>query len=646
MKGFLVTAPDRDGKGDPMVARVLFLLLLFALFSSQNFTAQTTAFNYQGKLTDGGTAANGSFQMQFKLFDSAGGAGQVGSTITDVSVTVSQGIFSVKLDFGANALSGANRWLEIAVRRNSGESYVTLSPREQIASSPYAVRTLSAATADTATNATNATNATMAATATNALSLGGVAANQYVQTNDPRLSDARNPLPNSPSYIQNNLAQQASSNFNISGNGTVGTLNASGALTIGGVTAPANAPAGQGRIYFDTAMSKFRVSQNGNAFVDLVGSGGVSGSGNTNAISLWSANTTLGSSVMTQSATHIGIGTTTPLHRLALSSGPAWTTHSWSGLLDLENASAIGWRANSGGTRFGMGHTNDGFFIFRTNSELGSASAQPIYDFKMDNAGSIGVGGISLGSDLAQARLNIFNLGLGYGFLNTLGAVSVGSYVSALGGAYGTRSNHSLSFFTNDNAGNPQLTLSTSGNVSIGTSLNSARLNVGSPGPFTFTGYFDGDVHVNGLLKVSTRAPQSPFPLCIDSNFYLAFCSPSSLRYKKDIQPFVDGMSFINRLRPVRYRWKSNDEADIGFIAEEVARIDPLFVTYNNKGEVEGMKYDRLSVVFVNAIREQQQEIKRQTEIIERQQRQIEALINLNCLKDPYAEICKEANEN
>jgi hypothetical protein len=56
-------------------------------------------------------------------------------------VTVEQGIFTVKLDFGANALSGANRWLEIAVRHNSGESYSMLAPREQIASSPYAVRT-------------------------------------------------------------------------------------------------------------------------------------------------------------------------------------------------------------------------------------------------------------------------------------------------------------------------------------------------------------------------------------------------------------------------------------------------------------------------------------------------------------------------
>ena len=190
------------------IVRTIFCVTLsLSAYAVPSF-AQSTLFTYQGKLTDAGSPASGSYQMQFKLFDALAGGGQIESTITDVPVTATQGIFTVKLDFGANALSGANRWLEIAVRRNSGESYVTLSPREQIASSPYSVRTLSAASADVATNALN---------------LGGVAANQFVQTNDTRLTDARNPLPNSGNYIQNNPAsQQPTSNFSISGNGAVG----------------------------------------------------------------------------------------------------------------------------------------------------------------------------------------------------------------------------------------------------------------------------------------------------------------------------------------------------------------------------------------------------------------------------------------
>jgi hypothetical protein len=136
---------------------IAFLLIHFFFIATTQ--AQTTTFSYQGKLTDTGTAANGSYQMQFKLFDALAGGNQIGVTISDVAVTANQGIFSVKLDFGAAVFTGADRFLEIAVRRNSGETYTTLAPREQIVSSPYKVRTLSAAGADTATNATNATTA-------------------------------------------------------------------------------------------------------------------------------------------------------------------------------------------------------------------------------------------------------------------------------------------------------------------------------------------------------------------------------------------------------------------------------------------------------------------------------------------------------
>jgi hypothetical protein len=67
------------------------------------------------------------------------------------------------------------------------------------------------------------------ATATNSSQLGGIAANQYVVTTDPRLTDSRAPTAGSTNYIQNqNAGPQASSNFNISGNGTAGgTLTAS-----------------------------------------------------------------------------------------------------------------------------------------------------------------------------------------------------------------------------------------------------------------------------------------------------------------------------------------------------------------------------------------------------------------------------------
>jgi hypothetical protein len=151
--------------------------------------AQTTAFTYQGRLTENGAAANGSYQMQFKLFDGLSGGTQVGATIDNVPISVNQGIFTTLLDFGAGPLTGANRWLEIAVRHNAGESYTLLATREQISSAPYAVRTVSAALAD------------------DAQKLGGIDATQYVTTGNA---------------IRNSTLQQSPANFNISGNGLFG----------------------------------------------------------------------------------------------------------------------------------------------------------------------------------------------------------------------------------------------------------------------------------------------------------------------------------------------------------------------------------------------------------------------------------------
>src|SRR5262252_9583525 len=203
------------------------LLALIVLTMANSASAQTGAFTYQGRLTDGGMPANGTYDLQFTLWDTLTSGNQLpdGSplTVTKSGVQVPHGVVTVQLDCTAAAFPGADRFLEISVKHPADSSYTTLQPRIQLTSTPYAIRSATAASADTATNATNATSAT---NATNAAQLGGVAANQYVLINDSRLSDARTPTAGSSNYIQNGTSQQTGSNFNISGDGTAGgTLN-------------------------------------------------------------------------------------------------------------------------------------------------------------------------------------------------------------------------------------------------------------------------------------------------------------------------------------------------------------------------------------------------------------------------------------
>lgn len=108
--------------------------------------------------------------------------------MTNVQVTA--GIFTVQLDFGAAVFPGANRFVEIAVTPTGAGAFTVLSPRQQVTSTPYAVRSATAATADTATNATQ---------------LGGLA---------------------SGGFIQNTNTPQAATNFNIGGTGSASVLNA------------------------------------------------------------------------------------------------------------------------------------------------------------------------------------------------------------------------------------------------------------------------------------------------------------------------------------------------------------------------------------------------------------------------------------
>jgi hypothetical protein len=185
------------------------LIALILLSANSVVLAQTTTFTYQGRLTDGGTPANGIYDLQFALFDSASSGGQIGSSQTVPSVSVSGGIFSVSLDFGAGAFSGANRFLEISARLSGGGSFTLLAPRQQITATPYAVRSL-------LTNAADALTGACVGCVQDA-NINGVAGSKLNGT----IPVAGVPA-GSSSYIQNTSSPQASSNFNISGNGTAG----------------------------------------------------------------------------------------------------------------------------------------------------------------------------------------------------------------------------------------------------------------------------------------------------------------------------------------------------------------------------------------------------------------------------------------
>lgn len=104
-----------------------------------------TAFSYQGRLDDGGNPANGTYIFRFRLYESPTGTDQVGNTVIIEGVEVSDGLFSVQLDFGP-VFDGTALYLEVAVRpADESGPFDVLSPRRPLSSVPYAVHAASIA---------------------------------------------------------------------------------------------------------------------------------------------------------------------------------------------------------------------------------------------------------------------------------------------------------------------------------------------------------------------------------------------------------------------------------------------------------------------------------------------------------------------
>jgi hypothetical protein len=128
----------------------LFLTLLPLWTSSTHILAQGTAFTYQGRLDEAGQPATGLYDFRCQLYDTMQFGTLVSGTVTNDAVSVTNGLFLLNLDFGAAPFNGAERWLAILVRTNTGSAFTALKPRQRLAPTPYALHAANAASAATA----------------------------------------------------------------------------------------------------------------------------------------------------------------------------------------------------------------------------------------------------------------------------------------------------------------------------------------------------------------------------------------------------------------------------------------------------------------------------------------------------------------
>lgn len=118
---------------------ILLVLLLSLFMTAANLHAQGTAFTYNGRLNAGSGAANGSFDLTFTVFPVSSGGSQAAAPVTNAATAVSNGLFTVTLDFGAGVFNGTSYWLQIGVRTNGNGNFTTLTPRQPVTPVPYAI---------------------------------------------------------------------------------------------------------------------------------------------------------------------------------------------------------------------------------------------------------------------------------------------------------------------------------------------------------------------------------------------------------------------------------------------------------------------------------------------------------------------------
>ncbi len=140
--------------------RVFVLAVAAGLFASINAAIavipSTTAITYQGRLSASGAPANGSYNLSFALFADSNGVTQVGNTLTNPAVAVTNGLFMVTLDFGNGIFNGQPLWLQIGATTNGGSTFTLLSPLQPLTPAPTAIYSSSAATAVSASFASTA----------------------------------------------------------------------------------------------------------------------------------------------------------------------------------------------------------------------------------------------------------------------------------------------------------------------------------------------------------------------------------------------------------------------------------------------------------------------------------------------------------
>ena len=202
------------------------------------------------------------------------------------------------------------------------------------------------------------------------------------------------------------------------------------------------------------------------------------------------------------------------------------------------------------------------------------------------------------------------------------------------GGAYSSSNNTYLGFFAGQNSqdGDSNVFI---GHMAGSNETGSNKLIIAN-GPDTADVIIYGDfstgevgigtlsptekLDVNGTLRLRDLEGVGGEQVYVNEDGVLVRGTPSSRRYKKNIRELRIDPDKVLKLQTVRFEWKASGEEDIGLIAEDAQQLVPDLIRYDKEGKPDGVKYERLSLYLLEAmkeLKEENNELKRRIEALE-----------------------------
>ncbi|USN99815.1 MAG: tail fiber domain-containing protein [Phycisphaeraceae bacterium] len=560
----------------------VFQAIIVAMCLAASAIASETSITYQGELRRGGSAASGSFDMDFALWDAFEGGSQVGSAVEVLGVSVDAGVFTVELDFGAAAFDGADRWLEISMGEAGDPTRFTLTPRQAITSSPYSIQTRGIYVDDAGRVGIGMTSPQ---------------ADLHIEAEAPSLrltSTDTSPATTSTIELQDGRAPglaRPMGQINFLDPDGVSQASITGAV-LGGVSGTLTFNVTPGEVsHMYITPSYVRVRDN----LQLVRGTDLSTAGELHANGADSYLQMLGG--------NLGIGTDTPTHKLDV-------------------------QGDVGSERFTIGHPSgyissmepSGNHLWFSNFAGGSISLATytgplvaLPRLTVTSSGNVGIGTTTP----FDGRLHVVGdenepNGI-HAFTDRSGGTAIYGHSGAPSGFNSgvlgeSNSPDGVGMYAYNNAGGIALLAQAfqSGSTAIkaiGIAGGNGVEGYGDTGAYDF---FAGGAGVN-------------------------YGSSSSIRWKSNIEPIPDPLDKIAQIRGVYYDW---DEAhgghhDVGMIAEEVGQVLPEIVNYEENGvDAVGMDYSKLTPLLVEAVKALRAEHAAEVERLERRIRQLEEMID------------------